>query len=180
MTESLSRLDDLALSYPEVGATGHALPADARHLVRDVEIGNGEQAFRRAAEALMTWRMHTGAGARVQATAERAAVGVNLLVCLGPSWAQLEAPCRVLHVIEQPDRIGFTYGTLTGHPVSGEESFSVLAQGDVVRFVLIGFARPSRSLAGTALRLSGPIGRSVTDAMLDRYARALRHAARSR
>jgi uncharacterized protein (UPF0548 family) len=28
-------------------------------------------------------------------------------------------------VVQQPDRCGFAYGTLEGHPVSGEEAFIV-------------------------------------------------------
>ncbi len=176
MDPELSRLDDLSLNYPEVGATGHALPNDARHLARRVEIGRGAAVFARAGEALMGWKMHTGAGMAVRATDERAGVGVNLVISLGPSWARLHAPCRVLHVIEQPDRIGFTYGTLHGHPVAGEESFSVLFDGDIVTFVLIGFTRPARSLTGLGVKISGPLGRALNDRILDRYANALRRA----
>ncbi|SIP67631.1 hypothetical protein BN9982_740001 [Mycobacterium tuberculosis] len=35
--------------------------------------------------------------------------------------AFLRAPCRVVYVIDEPDVRGFGYGTLPGHPVSGEE-----------------------------------------------------------
>lgn len=178
METDLAHLADLSLNYSEVGATGHSLPTDARHLARRVTIGRGPDVFARAADALMTWRMHTGAGLSVRATAARAAVGVNVLIGVGPAWAQLRVPCRVLHVIDQPDRVGFTYGTLHGHPVAGEESFSVLLADDQVSFVVIGFTRPTRSATGLALRASGPIGRAVNDRILDRYGTALQRAGR--
>jgi uncharacterized protein (UPF0548 family) len=40
---------------------------------------------------------------------------------LGPFWA----PCRVVYVVDEPNARGFAYGTLPGHPVSGEERFAV-------------------------------------------------------
>ena len=48
-------------------------------------------------------------------------MGSESLVHLGP----VTAPCRVVYVVDEPDRRGFAYGTLTGHPESGEELFTV-------------------------------------------------------
>lgn len=170
--DRLTRLQDLPLSYAEVGATGTALPDGYGHIGRNSVIGRGLDAFRAAGECLMTWEMHRRAGLNVTATAPRAANGVNVLVRLGPSWLPLDAPCRVLHTVEQHDRIGFTYGTLEGHPEQGEESFSVLLDGDDVRFVIIAFSRP----ASIVSRLAGPLGRSAQGRILDRYRDAVRSA----
>lgn len=172
---TVADLADRRLSYRQVGATGHALPADSHHLARDVVIGRGRPAFDRAAEALMTWQIQRGAGFEVDATAARAARGVNVVLVrrlLG--GAAVVAPCRVVHTIEQADRVGFTYGTLEGHPLSGEESFNVLCGADdAVRFVLIGFVRP----ANPALRALRAPGRAfvarASEKMADRYVRAL-------
>lgn len=174
---TLADLTDRRLSYRQVGATGHALPADSHHLARDIAIGRGSTTFEQAAEALMTWQIQRGAGFEVSATATRAAPGVNVLLVrplLPGSRGGLVAPCRVVHTVEQPDRIGFTYGTLEGHPLSGEESFNVLLGADgTVRFVLIGFVRP----ANPGLRAMGGLGRMfvarASERMADRYARAL-------
>lgn len=37
----------------------------------------------------------------------------------------VKAPARVVYVIDEPNRKGFAYGTLPGHPESGEEAFIV-------------------------------------------------------
>ena len=58
---------------------------------------------------------------RVEATTEIAAVGSEVIVHLGP----VQAPCRVVYVVDEPDRRGFAYGTLPGHAESGEELFLV-------------------------------------------------------
>ena len=65
--------------------------------------------------------MLRGAGVRVEATTEVAQVGSEVIVHLGP----VRAPCRVVYVVDEPDRRGFAYGTLPGHAESGEELFLV-------------------------------------------------------
>ena len=69
----------------------------------------------------MRWGMQRGAGLRVQAGSEVAEVDTVVVVRMG----FLPAPCRVVYVIDEPDIRGFAYGTLPGHPESGEERFVV-------------------------------------------------------
>ncbi|MDT5191720.1 MAG: hypothetical protein QOI28_3971 [Mycobacterium sp.] len=107
----LHELAALPLTYTEVGATAGALPADYGHLHASAVIGHGRHRFEEAAAAVMRWGMLRGAGVRVEATTEVAAVGSEVLVGLGP----LRAPCRVVYVVDDPDRRGFAYGTLPGH-----------------------------------------------------------------
>ena len=118
----LAALEELPLSYSEVGATAAAeLPAGYGHLRLEKQIGTGQQRFEQAADAVMRWGMQRGAGLRVQASSEVAEVDTVVLVRMG----FLPAPCRVVYVIEEPDIRGFAYGTLPGHPESGEERFVV-------------------------------------------------------
>jgi uncharacterized protein (UPF0548 family) len=89
--------------------------------------------------------------------------------------AGLDIPCRVVWVLDEPDRRGFGYGTLPGHPESGEESFVVsLRPDDEVRYELRAFSRPATRLS----RLGGPISRRVQTLALDRYVVAIRKSAR--
>jgi uncharacterized protein (UPF0548 family) len=79
-------------------------------------------------------------------------------------WAQTEGP-------EQ----GFGYGTLPGHPESGEEAFLVDRRDDgTVVFRTRVFSR----LASPLARLGGPVSRSVPEAALRRYVGAITAAAR--
>ncbi|MGA5466697.1 DUF1990 domain-containing protein [Mycobacterium sp. NPDC050041] len=117
----LSDLAGLQLTYDEVGATAGRLPAGYHHVVESAVIGHGRQRFDEAGAAVMRWGMLRGAGVRVDASSEVAAVGSEVVVGVGP----VRAPCRVVYVIDEPDRHGFAYGTLPGHAESGEELFSV-------------------------------------------------------
>jgi uncharacterized protein (UPF0548 family) len=111
--------------------------------------------------------MHTGAGLRVAASADRVAVGGVVRCRLGP----LPIPCRVVWVVDEPDRVGFGYGTLPGHPETGEEAFVVSRDpAGVVTLTVTAYSRPGLLLT----RLAGPVGRWGQRLMIRRYARALR------
>jgi len=114
-------IGSLPLTYPEVGATAGPPPPGYRHLGFVSRVGAGHQRFEEAADAVMHWGMQRGAGLRVRASSEVADVGTVVLVRMG----FLPAPCRVVYVIDEPDIRGFAYGTLPGHPESGEERFVV-------------------------------------------------------
>lgn len=117
----LSDLAGLELTYDEVGATAGPLPAGYHHVSESAAIGHGRERFEEAGAEVMRWGMLRGAGVRVDASSEVAAVGSEVVVGVGP----VRAPCRVVYVIDEPDRRGFAYGTLPGHAESGEELFSV-------------------------------------------------------
>jgi uncharacterized protein (UPF0548 family) len=97
------------------------MPAGYGHLHVQRQIGTGQQRFGQAADAVMHWGMQRGAGLRVHASSEVAVVDAVVLVRMG----FLRAPCRVVYVIDEPDVRGWAYGTLPGHPESGEERFTV-------------------------------------------------------
>jgi len=123
----LRDLESLPLTYADVGATAElsaldaGLPAGYHHLHVAEHIGSGRARFEEAAHKVMRYGMLRGAGVRVQASTEVAEVGTVVLGRLGP----LPAPCRVVYVVDEPNRRGFAYGTLPGHPESGEERFLV-------------------------------------------------------
>lgn len=168
------RLRDEPFTYPDVGRTAAPYPSgfpDGYHLVRHIEtIGHGDAAFAEAAHRLMTWRMHTGSGLRVAASAPAVEPGAVVVARLGPGPLSLRIPCRVISVLDEPGRRGFSYGTLPGHPESGEESFVVALEGDEVRFTVTAFSRPGTWLS----RLGGPLSWKVQGRALRRYAEALR------
>jgi len=160
------------LTYPEQGATrDEELPSGYRHVIRRARIGGGEATFNRAVEALFGWRMHRGAGLAVVSAPPTPAVGEVVVTRLGPPVLGPIAPCRIVYVVDEPRRRGFGYGTLPGHPASGEETFLVeWAEDDGVYFVIRAFSRPATITA----RLGGPVTRKLQDIVTDRYVRALR------
>jgi uncharacterized protein (UPF0548 family) len=132
------------LTYPEVGATRDGpLPSGYRHLRHATRLGRVD--FDRAARAVLSFRMQRATGVRVVASAELAAPGVEVVSRLGIGPLRIAAPCRVVWVVSEPDRAGFGYGTLPGHPARGEESFVVHrdAAGDVW-LTVTSFSRPAR------------------------------------
>ncbi|HET7666646.1 MAG TPA: DUF1990 domain-containing protein [Mycobacterium sp.] len=164
------KLSDLAvqpLTYAEVGATAGPLPVGYHHVRKSAVIGRGRCRFQGAAEAGMRWGMLRGAGLRIEATSEIAAVGAEVIVHLGP----VRAPCRVVYVVDEPDRCGFAYGTLPGHAESGEERFVVRydpATDDVYAEV-VAFSRHATWWS----RLGSPVTSVIQRAVTDRYLRAL-------
>jgi len=84
---------------------------------------------------------------------------VELLAGWGP--LTLRSPVRVLYVIDEPTRRGFGYGTLPGHPASGEEAFVVEQREDESVWLTIrAFSRPANRwwwLAYPVLRLAQAI-----------------------
>ncbi len=154
-------------SYAPVGATrGTTYPPEFHLLRMSIEIGHGDDAFARAAETLLTWRMHAGAGLRVAASARRVEAGAVVRCRLGP----LPIPCRVIWVVDEPGRRGFGYGTLPGHPEAGEEAFVVAVDGERVTLKVTAYSRPGLLLT----RLAGPVGRLGQRFAVRRYAAALR------
>lgn len=153
------------LTYPDVGATATGdLPQGFRSFTRNRLLAGVD--LREAANELFTWRVHERAGLEVTASTPRVGTGTVVRMSLGMGRARVQIPCRVVYVVDEPRRVGFAYGTLPGHPESGEELF-LLEQGDdgAVTFTITAFSRPRSLLA----RAGGPVTRRVQSAMTNRY-----------
>jgi len=164
----LGALEELPLTYPEVGATASGeLPAGYGHLRVATEIGTGQQRFEQAADAVMHWGMQRGSGLRVQASSEVVEVSAVVLVRMG----FLPAPCRVVYVVDEPDIRGFAYGTLPGHPESGEERFVVRRDPatSAVFAEVSSFSRPATWWSKAA----GPVVSVAQRIIAKRYLRAV-------
>lgn len=163
----LSDLGALALTYAEVGATAGPLPEGYHHLRKSAVIGRGRGRFDEAAASVMRWGMLRGAGVGVEATTEVAEVGSEVIVHLGP----VRAPCRVVYVVDEPDRRGFAYGTLPGHAESGEERFAVRYDPatESVYAEVTAFSRHGTWWS----RLGSPVTSLIQQLVSERYLRAL-------
>lgn len=162
--------DDARPTYPDVGATllGVTPAGYDRIDVRRV-IGHGPDTFAAARDGLFAWSPQRAAGIAV--TPARVVDGVDVALRLGVGPFALTAPCRVIWMVDEPDRAGFAYGTLPGHPEGGEEAFVLtMAPDGAVTFAVTGFSREATWWA----RLGAPVTRLVRDAILRRYLDAYR------
>lgn len=156
------------VTYQQVGATkGGTLPAGYRHYEADFLL-SGPGSFERAKDGIRTWQVHRGAGAQVFPDAY--GNGETVLVLLGVGPVQVIAPCRVVYIVDEPDRFGFAYGTLPGHPEEGEERFIVERDGGGSAFFEVrAFSKP----ADLIVKAAGPAARLLQDQMTYRYGRAM-------
>jgi uncharacterized protein (UPF0548 family) len=143
-------------TYPYVGETRTDPPPGYRRMaVREV-IGAGRDTFTRAADTLLTWRMQERSGLEVVASDEVVRPGAVVVVTMRAGPARIAAPCRVAACVRDEARAGFTYGTLPGHPVSGEESFLVEHHDDgTVTAAVTAFSRPARWFTRLGAPLTG-------------------------
>lgn len=123
-----------------------------------------------AAEALRTWAIQRGSGMSI-VPGEPVQPGATFaLVFRLPLCAYVTAAGRVVWVVDEPERYGFAYGTLPGHPERGEEAFVVSRQGDRMVFDITAFSRPGHWLA----RLGHPVTRMIQVRATHRYLAAMR------
>jgi uncharacterized protein (UPF0548 family) len=155
-------------TYPHLGATASEdLPSGYNHAPHHLVLGP-TALFDRARDGLKTWQAHRGAGLEVHPGAEPAE-GHTVLVTTRIGLLWVVAPCRVIYTVDEPDRFGFAYGTLPGHPETGEESFMVERREDVTVVSNEAFSRPADVLA----RAGGPITRALQLQATRRYLAAL-------
>ena len=156
----ISQNKNTGFSYPEVGQsrTDDFVPGYDNDLNR-VRLGQGEEVYRAAREALQNWEMFPGGWARTGPGVPPVREGetVAMIVRLfGFHWLN---GCRIVYTFEEfgeAKKYGFAYGTLPSHIERGEERFSVemLPDGSVW-YDLRSFSRPRFWLA----RLGYPIAR---------------------
>ncbi|WP_456823352.1 YndJ family transporter [Cellulomonas sp. P5_E12] len=145
------------LTYSEVGATRIGpLPAGYRHLrARHLLMpGATPHDLAELGDALLRWRVHEAALVEVLPDGPEAMPGLRVVSRPGIGPVALSVPCEVVWIERGPDRVGFGYGTLPGHPFRGEEAFTVDRDeaGDLW-FVATAFSVPDRWW----VRLAGPL-----------------------
>jgi uncharacterized protein (UPF0548 family) len=146
-------------------------PAARTHRRSEVStlLGAGHAVWERAAHDVLRWKVKTASGFSVDVPGP-VAVGDRVQVTARVLWVKIVEPVEVVGVVQYPDRVGFSYRTLPGHPVSGEEAFIVHRSDDQVYLTV-------RSLTRAALqqpwRVLYPLLRAAQLVVRRRYLRAL-------
>jgi uncharacterized protein (UPF0548 family) len=169
---NLSRLLAFAvakgLTYDHIGST-LAPESSLRRFERN--LGSGSGAFDEAKARLRGWAPQKGVGGAIHPPDSPIEEGAAVLVVLRFGPIEITAPCRIVVVIDEPRRFGFAYGTLRGHPASGEESFLIEhLSDDVVQATVAIDAQPAMA----PRRLIAPMMRLMQSAIARRYLAALK------
>jgi uncharacterized protein (UPF0548 family) len=155
-------------TYVPVDDQGQAAPSGFHTFTRTERLQRRD--FDGAANDLFSWQLHERSGLRVWASDVPLRRDSVALMRLGAGRLGLRIPCRVVYVVDEPDRRGFAYGTLPGHPEAGQETFMLRRLKDGgIELTISAFSRPASPLA----KLGGPIARLVQDIMTKRYLQAL-------
>lgn len=153
---------DRAYSYPELGATRRELPPGYVVDHNRLKLGDGSQTFERARRALRDWRMFDLGWLKLHPASAPIAPGVVVaLVARHYAVWSLNA-CRIVYTIAETgpvEKLGFAYGTIADHAMSGEERFTVEWHHDdnTVWYDILAMSRPNHWLS----RLAYPLARRL-------------------
>ena len=133
-------------------------------------IGRGDAVWVRARREVLRWGAKTASGFSVE-SAEPVAAGDRVTVTARVLGLRVVEPVEVVTVVATDDRVGFSYRTLPGHPVSGEEAFIVSRIQDEVRLTVRSLTRAAPQQPWRALY---PLLLVMQRVAKRRYLRALR------
>ncbi|WP_315915380.1 DUF1990 domain-containing protein [Arthrobacter sp. lap29] len=133
-------------------------------------LGHGEELWQRASKDVLTWKVKTRSGFSVD-TLGPVVEGQHVNVTASLLGVKVVEPVQVVAVVDTPDRSGFAYRTLPGHPVSGEEAFIVHRDGDAVHLSIRSLTRAAPQQPWHGLF---PVLLMVQKLVRWRYFRALR------
>jgi uncharacterized protein (UPF0548 family) len=163
----LCQLEERAsLTYSEIGMTASPAPSGYHEHRVSEQVATGRAAFERLAAALNSWQLHRRFGFAVYPVDVPVRKDLTVLLSARIGLVVATASARVVDVVDEHDRQGFTYGTLPLHPEIGEEDFEVsIDQDDKVHFTTVAYSRPG----DVATRMAGSMGRLVQRGAHRRY-----------
>jgi uncharacterized protein (UPF0548 family) len=145
LAELLARCRDDSLTYAPVGGSlTDETPAGLHRHSWSVSLPR--DSFARAVDAIRSWAVHRGSGLSVAADGP-IEVGRNVAFAAPLPLGFVDATCRIVAIVDEDDRAGFAYGTLSVHPERGEESFVIVRDDEGVRFDVNAVSRPGDPLA---------------------------------
>lgn len=151
---------DASYTYEAVGATDAAMPPEFPQRTRQVDVSD----FAAAREALRQWHQYDLGWCEIAAPRPPIEEG-RLVATLARVWGLWTVNCcRIVRVVDEPDRFGYTIGTLPLHSEVGEERF--LLERDAhgrATFEIRSFSGPSWWL----VRVAWP----VADRLIHRFQR---------
>ncbi|WP_237759831.1 DUF1990 family protein [Arthrobacter alpinus] len=133
-------------------------------------LGTGDELWQRVGADVLRWKVKTRSGFTVD-TPGPVSEGERVNVTASFLGVKVVEPVEVVAVVAAADRVGFSYRTLPGHPVSGEEAFIVHRIGDEVYLTIRSLTRAAPQ---QPWRILFPVLLVFQKLVRRRYLRALR------
>lgn len=181
--EGISRLLDAQrgapFSYDDVGSSREGVEELVGYTVdhNRARLGEGEETFARAVEALLAWKMFDLGWVRLLPPDAPVEVGTAVVVLARHYGLWSLNFSRVVYEISDDGpvrRRGFAYGTLPEHGESGEERFTIEQHDDgSVFYDLYAFSRPNHPLARYGRPFARALQRRFARDSLGRMVRAV-------
>lgn len=162
ITSFIDAQRQLPFSYPAVGATnGNAPPGFVVDHNR-VQLGAGAAIYRKAKEALSTWKQFDLGWVSIVPAGVQVKSGTTVAVKARAFGTWSLSAARVVYVINEAgptELFGFAYGTLPDHVETGEERFKVEwdLNDDKVWYDILAFSRPNHPL----VKMAAPLARKL-------------------
>ena len=137
-----------SFSYTEVGGSKDEPPVGYHIDHNRVLLGYERETWELAQKAIRSWKMFEVSGIELCYPDTPIEVGRNVApLAKHLGFYSLNA-CRIVYVIDEPDRFGFAYGTLSEHAEKGEERFTVefCPESREVWYDVFAFSRPANLL----------------------------------
>ena len=117
----------LNFSYKEIGATHPQTFASPKNFTHDhnrILLGNGEATFRKAVNAIKTWKAYALGWTKIYPTVQPEKDKTFCVEVNHFGFYSLSS-LRIVYIVDEPKRFAFAIGTLPGHVEKGEERFMV-------------------------------------------------------
>jgi uncharacterized protein (UPF0548 family) len=123
-----------------------------------IQLGHGCAVFSRAMDAIRQWKMFEMDWLSLCFPETPIEVGATVAVLISHFGFWSLNACRIVYLIEEPNKYGFAYGTLPDHGEIGEERFSVEFNDEdqTVWYDIYAFSRPH-----VLARLAYPVARAL-------------------
>lgn len=147
-------------TYKDVGATilGTNLPAGFVVDHTRALLGSGTDVFDAAKSSLRRWRQYAFDWLEAWPDDTPLEKGKDIATVAHVLKLWSVNICRIVEVFDEPNRFGYSYGTLTEHAECGEERFLIeLNETGEVWYDILAFSRPRQWMA----RLGYPMVRRV-------------------
>jgi uncharacterized protein (UPF0548 family) len=158
VAEFIESQRNLEFTYREVGATNTTPPAGFTVDHNRIQLGSGEETYKRAVALIKNWRQFELGWVTIVPRRVTVEVGATVAIKARAFGTWSLSASRVVYMIEEPRRFGFAYGTLPDHVECGEERFLIeWLPDDSVWYDILAFSKPRHPL----VRMSAPLARRL-------------------